>query len=105
MIKGQMSLFRYRGDPAFTSKDEIIRYSEEHSFENLIDLDYCCGVEPERWFQSCHDYFIKCPVCKKRTKMHKHLYQSMQAWNRGETNGKDKNDFKNENIRRNESVC
>jgi hypothetical protein len=85
--EGQLSLFRYRGKPAYSSKDEIIRATEESYFENLIDLDYCCGVEPGRWTRSCKEYFLICPVCKKQTKTYRHLYQAMQAWNRGETNG------------------
>ena len=78
----QTSLFDYSGDPNYQgSKDEIVRYSIEAEFERMISLDDCCQTEPAEMFRSCHEYFVKCPVCGKRTKMYGHMYKAKQAWN------------------------
>ena len=66
------------------SKDEIVRYSIEHRFTEQIPLDECCGTIPTELFVSCKEYFIRCRFCGKQTKIHKHLYEARQAWNRGE---------------------
>ena len=79
----QLTIFDFYGKPE-SSKDEIIRYSNETRFQNKISLFTCCGVVPETMFQSCHDYFVRCPVCKKRTKMYRHLYEAMHEWNRAQ---------------------
>lgn len=82
---GQMSLIDYFGKPDYHgSNDEIIRYSIENRFTNAIQMFKCCDEVPKEMFRSCHEYFVKCPVCGRRTKMFKHLYEAKQAWNRGE---------------------
>jgi hypothetical protein len=79
----QLSIFDYYGKPE-TSKDEIIRYSLEKRFEEKIHLVECkCGAIPKKWFRSCKEYFIKCPVCGKQTKTYRHLYEADQMWNKG----------------------
>lgn len=97
-IPGQISLFNFiddptdhstKGDPDYKgSLDEITRLSIELDFENTITLNPCCEVTPEKMFKSCHDYFVKCPVCGSRTKYHPKMYKAMQAWNRGEVDKK-----------------
>ena len=66
--------------------DEITRYSIELDFENKINLQQCpcCGEKPQEYFKSCHDYFVRCDHCGKKTKMFRHAYEAKQAWNRGE---------------------
>ena len=75
---------KYRGKPDYSgSLDEIVRYSIEKAFTEMIPLDECHG-KPKEMFRSSHEYFIKCPVCSMHTKYHRHLYEAKQAWNRGE---------------------
>ena len=81
---GEISEHKYYGDPDYGGAlDEILRMDIENKFELEIPLDECHG-EPKKMFRSCREYFIICPVCGKRTQYWKHLYQAMQAWNRGE---------------------
>lgn len=84
MSTTQTTLFRTSGDPVYNSNDEILRLSAELRFEQTIDLDECCGREPESWFRSASEYFMQCPICKKRTPYYTKTYKAMQAWNRGE---------------------
>lgn len=85
-MSGQLSMFDMpQSTPDYHgAMDEITRYSIELDFENMIILQEHCGVSPEEYFRSCHEYFVKCPVCGKKTKYHRKAYQAKQAWNRGE---------------------
>lgn len=65
-------------------KDEIIRAHIEHEFEKKIKLKECCGCGPVVKFYGCREYFVKCAVCGKTTKPHRHVYEAKQAWNEGE---------------------
>ena len=67
------------------SQDEIVRLDIESKFEEQFELNKCCGIEPDRMFRSCKEYFIKCPICGRRTKMYRKMYMAIQAWNEGET--------------------
>lgn len=49
---------------------------------NLYDCE--CGEAPVCKFISCHDYFVECPKCLRRTETHPKMYKAMQAWNRHE---------------------
>lgn len=80
----QMSIFDITKPDYHGAMDEITRYSIESDFENSIVMREHCGAKPEPWFKSCHDYYVKCPKCGKRTKYYRHCYEAMQAWNRGE---------------------
>ncbi len=81
----QIGLFDFEGDPIYTSRDECVRLTEEHRFEELINIFPCsCGEKPKEYFRSCKEYFVKCPKCEKRTGYYKHMYLAIQAWNRGE---------------------
>lgn len=35
-------------------------------------------------FYGCREYFVKCNVCERKTKLHRHAYEAKQAWNEGE---------------------
>ena len=95
-IPGQMSIFDIleqqkpshdlKGDPDYQGRmDEIVRLSIENDWENTMSLYDCeCGEAPVRKFISCHDYFIECPKCLRRTETHPKMYKAMQAWNRHE---------------------
>lgn len=87
----QISIFDITKPDYHGATDEITRYSIETDFENSIVLHKHCGIKPETWFRSCHEYYVKCPKCGKRTKYYRHCYESMQAWNRGEYEGPDNN--------------
>lgn len=89
-MEGQMSIFDYHGEPDYHgSHDEIVRMSIEDRFTGNINLFKCeCGSEPIEMFKSCHDYFVKCPTCRRQTKMFRFLYKAKQAWNKGECDGK-----------------
>lgn len=88
MKNRQISLFDYNGKPNYNgSRDECVRFTIEARFTEMIGLDECCESEPKPYCRSCHEYFVECPVCKKRTKYYKHLYEAKQAWNRGEIKG------------------
>lgn len=94
-IIGQISIFEFiidhnykpshnlSGDPGYQGKtDEITRLSIETDFENSMVLFRCeCGEEPEKYFKSCHDYFVKCPKCGRKTDYYAKMYKAMQAWN------------------------
>lgn len=93
-IPGQMSIFDIipdnpndlEGDPDYQGRtDEITRYSIEHDFELSIKLYKCseCLEDPERFFKSCHEYWVRCPKCGRETEHFDKLYKAMQAWNRG----------------------
>ena len=79
-MRGQISIFDFYGKPE-SSHDEIIRYSNEARFTRNIKLFRCCDVEPEELFISCKEYFIRCPICKRKTNLRKHLYEAMHEWN------------------------
>ena len=85
-LNGQLSIFDMaQSAPDYHgAMDEITRYSIELDFEQKIILQKHCSKSPEEYFRSCHEYFVKCPVCGKRTKYHRKAYQAKQAWNRGE---------------------
>lgn len=77
--------YKFYGKPNYMGiTDEIYRYSIELDFERKIPLDKCCNKKPTEMFRSCHEYFIKCKVCGKMTKMFRHMYEAKQAWNRKE---------------------
>lgn len=65
-------------------KDEILRAHIERQFEKKIRLKKCCKFEPVIRFYGCKEYFVKCNVCGRRTKIHGHIYEAKLAWNRGE---------------------
>jgi len=78
----QMNIIDFFGRPDYHgSKDEIVRYSIEDRFTDSIQTYECCGEMPKEMFRSCHEYFIKCLVCGRKTKMFRHLYEAKQAWN------------------------
>lgn len=83
-MKGQISILDLHGKPDYRgSRDEIIRHDIEAKFERSITLHDCdCGETPKEMFKSCHDYYVVCPVCGKKTKTYRHMYEAMQAWNR-----------------------
>lgn len=70
-------------EPAYFSNDEILRLSSERQLEDCIILQLCCGTSPVIYFRSCHEFFVECPRCKKRSLVCKKIYQAMQSWNRG----------------------
>lgn len=96
--EGQISIFDFireseqkpshnlDGEPDYQGiSDEIGRYSIETDFENSITLFRCeCGEEPERYFKSCHEYYVRCPKCGRCTENYPKMYKAMQAWNRHE---------------------
>ena len=77
----QITISDLYGKPV-TNQDEIIRYSNRTRFENSITLFECCEVEPVRMFRSSTEYFVQCPICHKRTQVHRYLYEAMHEWNR-----------------------
>ena len=85
-MTGQMSLYDMpQSKPDYHgSNDEIVRLDAEHRFERMIILQNCCGDYPGEYFKSCHEYYVRCKHCGKHTKTFGHMYQAMQAWNRGE---------------------
>lgn len=62
--------------------DEILRAHAERQIESKINLIECCDAKPIGKFISCRDYWVECPVCKRKTKKCKKYYQAMQEWNR-----------------------
>lgn len=85
MMEHQFSIYDYI-KPAYNgTKDEILRLSAEWRLENQIELVKCCNTEPTGKFISCHEYWVECPICGRKTKTHKKYYQAMQAWNKGES--------------------
>lgn len=92
-MEGQYSLYDYLKPDYKGSKDEIVRFHKERQLESLIILQKCeCGNKPNEYFRSCHEYFIMCPSCRKRTKYFRHLYESKQHWNLGERISEGKTD-------------
>lgn len=83
-MDNQLSIFDYAKPAYGDSLDEIVRAHAELQLEMCICLQKCCGMTPTRMFKSCHEYYVMCPVCRRKTKYHKKLYLAMQAWNRGE---------------------
>lgn len=80
-MEGQQSIFNYLKPDYQGKTDEITRMSIENRFENQIQLNKCCGILPDQMFKSCRDYFVRCPVCGKTTKLYRHMYEAKQAWN------------------------
>lgn len=80
----QYSIYDYMIPEYNETKDEILRFHAERQLESKIELIECCGTKPVGKFISDHDYWIECPICKRKTKKHKKYYQAMQAWNREE---------------------
>lgn len=78
-------MYELNGKPDYKgSRDEIIRADIEDKFTRMITLKECCGETPTVYFQSYHDWFVRCPKCRKQTEMCKHQYEAMQEWNRQE---------------------
>lgn len=86
-MEGQMCLYDLYGKPDYHgSRDEIVRSTVEDRFEQSINLYICrCGENPQEKFRGCHEYFVACPTCGRRTKSYRHMYEAMQAWNRSMT--------------------
>ena len=82
-MQGQLSIQDF-AKPDYKGKtDEIMRMSIEQDFTLSLKLQRCqCSKKPQEYFRSCHEYFVKCD-CGRKTKMYKHLYEAIQAWNRG----------------------
>ena len=91
----QLNIFNYLSPDYKGSGDEIIRAHIESQFEEMIILNECCGQKPLEYFKSCKEYFIKCPICQRRTRYFKHLYQAKQAWNKGESENVERSALKN----------
>lgn len=84
-MEHQYSIYDY-AEPEYNGTfDEILRLHAEKQLECNIQLIKCCGTEPRGKFRSCKEYWIECPVCGRKTKVHKKYYQAMQSWNRGES--------------------
>lgn len=94
-IPGQMSIFDiipenpndFEGDPDYQGRmDEITRLSIELDFELSIKLRKCsdCFEDPEVFFKSCHEYWVRCPKCGRETEHFDKTYKAKQAWNRHE---------------------
>ena len=81
---GQLSLYDFIDPDYKNSSDEIVRASAETDLELHIKLNKCCNTKPKAKFISCKEYWVSCPVCGSKTKVHKKCYQAMQAWNTGE---------------------
>ena len=80
----QLSLFNYLKPNYGESRDEIVRAHIEYEFQKMVPLSTCCGKTPQEMFRSCHEYFVKCSICGRRTKYFRHLYEAKQAWNKEE---------------------
>lgn len=79
----QQTIYDYIKPAYGDTKDEILRHEAEYQLELKICLERCCGKYPNQMFKSCHEYYVICPVCGKRTGYHKKNYQAKQAWNLG----------------------
>lgn len=77
--------YNLSGDPDYHGAlDEIRRLTIENDFERSIKLFNCkCGKKPERLFKGCHEYFVRCPKCRRETEHFSKMYKAMQAWNNG----------------------
>lgn len=89
VMEGQLRIpgidvdYRFGGKPDYHGEtDEIIRLSIETRFELAIEKTKCCGFTPLTKFLGCHEFFVICPTCGRRTKYYKHAYEAKQAWNR-----------------------
>lgn len=82
-MEGQYSLFDYMEPQYNGSLDEIVRLSAERKIQDNITLQKCCNHIPAQKFRSCHEYFVECGICGKRTKYYPKMYQAMQSWNKG----------------------
>lgn len=79
----QMNMYDY-AEPEYNGRDEILCYDAEIKLEQKIHLLPCCGCEPVTSFRSCKEYCVRCLICGRHTAYKKHVYQAMQAWNKGE---------------------
>lgn len=77
--------YNLSGDPDYHGAlDEIRRLTIENDFERSIKLFNCkCGKKPEKLFKGCHEYFVRCPKCRRETEHFSKMYKAMQAWNNG----------------------
>lgn len=78
-------MHEYDGDPDYKgSRDEIVRYDIEAKFTRQISLKEHCGYVPKVYFQSVHEWFVRCSKCGIQSKICRCQYKAMQAWNREE---------------------
>ena len=81
-MNNQLTIYDFMKPRYPDSHDEILRYHAEVELEKKIVPKKCCKKDPIGMFSCCHEYWLECPVCRRRSKVCERYYQAIQEWNK-----------------------